>query len=276
MTSTSDGSIWVNGGNEIQKITSGGVVTQYPVPSGRSVTALGVGSDGDVWFTELQHCPPQCYKRRMFGKITLGGTITEYNYYNHRSTFIGEDMVMGHDGALYTIYGAYGKMLRILPNGTTQEVDGAGVGGSTLIAGPRGDFYTIGLHAALYEGGPNMSAHFLQQPPNGPDARDLVLASDGNIWITQQNLNSIAVYLRHQIRPVPTSISVGVGNSQSLSISETKYDEGWQVVSSNPSIASVSMVSMTQYNVTGVSTGSCSIVITDTMGNQRAVPVTVN
>jgi hypothetical protein len=276
LAATSDGDIWANGGNDIQRITGGGVVSEFPIPSNGTALKLATGSDGNVWFTAQQPCPQNCYEHHPYGRITASGAIKMYNYGDARFGFTG-DMVLGGDGALYAVIGRFGPLARIAPDGSLTFVQGPnGYEATILVAGHPGDFFELGRNADIFEGGPSISPHFVARPPNGDVGRDMVYASDGNLWITQPNLNSIAVYLRHRIKPVPVSISVTVGNSEQLSIHEQDYSGGWQVTSTDPTIATVAKISSTQYNVTGVKAGSCSILITDTKNNQLAVPVTVN
>jgi streptogramin lyase len=276
LAATSDGSLWANsgGGIDLQKITSTGVTTEFPVPSGRPVMAVATGSDGNVWFTEQNRCPPQCFNHRVYGKIDGTGSINEYTWIHPHKGFSGR-LVLGPDGDLYTFYGD-GYLLRIAPDGSPTPVFGPG-GVAELVAGRIDVFFSLTSSGGLSEGGPSAPFNFLGWPPNGrKTARSMALAGDGNLWITQGSLNTIAIYLRHRIKPVPTSISVTVGNSEQLNIHEQSYSGGWQVTSTDPTIATVTMISNTQYSVFGVKSGTCSVLITDTKNNQLAVPVAVN
>ena len=38
--------------NKIGRITTAGVVTQFPLPAGNTPTSITAGPDGNLWFTE--------------------------------------------------------------------------------------------------------------------------------------------------------------------------------------------------------------------------------
>jgi virginiamycin B lyase len=58
-------------GNQIGRITTGGAIIEYPVPTASSWPyGITAGPDGNLWFTE--------YNVSQVGRITTGGAITEY------------------------------------------------------------------------------------------------------------------------------------------------------------------------------------------------------
>jgi len=104
-----DGALWFaeNGASKVGRITTDGVVTEYPLPTGHGAPiSITVGPDGALWFTEsdpTKHC---------IGRITTDGVITEY--------------------PLAAVYGA--------PTGITSGPDGAvwfTENGANLIGGSR-------------------------------------------------------------------------------------------------------------------------------------------
>ena len=96
---------------------------------------------------------------------------------------------------------------------------------------------------------------------------------DRNMWLGS---GPLYVYLWREISSVPASIEVQVGQSAPLAVSEKNTNQ-MQVsaISNDPSIATVSG-SEPSFSVTGVSTGSTSITLSDPIGNILNVPVTVN
>ena len=80
--------------NEIGRITTGGVVTEYPIPDCQQPTRIGItaGPDGALWFTEI----PSGNK---IGRITTAGLITEYPVPTANSYPCG--ITAGPDGALW-------------------------------------------------------------------------------------------------------------------------------------------------------------------------------
>jgi len=78
--------------NNIARITTAGVVTEYPIPAAScSPTGITAGPDGALWFTE--------YNGNHIGRITTAGAITEYPLPKPLSgpTYI----TAGPDGALW-------------------------------------------------------------------------------------------------------------------------------------------------------------------------------
>src|SRR5437764_110986 len=70
----SDGSLWFTespGGLEpvatIGRITTAGVVTEFPVAGTQSANGIVAGPDGALWFTEIE--------RGAIGRITTAGSI---------------------------------------------------------------------------------------------------------------------------------------------------------------------------------------------------------
>jgi hypothetical protein len=68
-----DGNLWFAMGyvSKVGKITTAGVITEYPIASGGTAEFISSGPDGNVWFTEASF--------DKIGKITPAGVITEYS-----------------------------------------------------------------------------------------------------------------------------------------------------------------------------------------------------
>src|SRR6266536_2249175 len=58
-------------GDQIGRITVGGAVTEFPIPTAFAApTGIKTGPDGNIWFTE--------YSTDKIGRITLSGTVSEF------------------------------------------------------------------------------------------------------------------------------------------------------------------------------------------------------
>src|SRR2546430_14643131 len=71
-----DGNLWITdaGQNSIDRFTLSGTVTAYPLPTANVIpNEITVGPDGKLWFLEYNGAPTV-----KIGKITTGGTVTEY------------------------------------------------------------------------------------------------------------------------------------------------------------------------------------------------------
>jgi streptogramin lyase len=68
-----DGNVWFTeeAGNRIGRITPGGTITEFPIPSANSQpVAIVTGPDGNLWFAEQD--------TTALGRITASGAITEF------------------------------------------------------------------------------------------------------------------------------------------------------------------------------------------------------
>jgi len=89
----SDGALWFTepGANKIGRITTAGTITEYAIPTSRSVpVGIAAGSDGALWFAEGIG--------NKIRRVTTAGTFTEYVIPTSPGTPIG--IAAGPDGAL--------------------------------------------------------------------------------------------------------------------------------------------------------------------------------
>ena len=83
------------------------MITEFPLPTAGSQPRDGIasGADGNIWFTE--------YAGNRIGRITPGGTITEFAIPSPNSQPIG--IAAGPDGNLWFTEQAGNKIGRISP-----------------------------------------------------------------------------------------------------------------------------------------------------------------
>jgi streptogramin lyase len=139
ITSGPDGALWFTevSGNRIMRITTGGAMTAYPLPTPSSVPwEITAGPDGALWFTELG--------ANRIGRITTGGAITEFQL-THDSRPSG--ITSGPDGALWftEFHGREGpdvgnRIGRITTSGSVTEFPLASErsGPRDIVTGPDG------------------------------------------------------------------------------------------------------------------------------------------
>ena len=73
ITTGADGALWFTerAGTKIGRITTAGVITEFPVPTAASQPiGIAAGSDDALWFTEETG--------NKIGRITTAGVITEF------------------------------------------------------------------------------------------------------------------------------------------------------------------------------------------------------
>jgi len=87
-----DGALWFTerSADKIGRITIGGVVTEYPLPSNEGPLGITVGPDGALWFTETAGA---------IGRITTAGIVTEYQLRDAEA--FPWSITAGSDGALW-------------------------------------------------------------------------------------------------------------------------------------------------------------------------------
>ena len=136
ITAGPDGALWFTEaiGNQIGRITTAGVVIEYPVATADSEPwGITTGADGALWFTE--------WDGDKIGRITTAGVITEYRLPTFPSTPYG--ITAGADGALWFTENNTNKIGRITTAGVITEYP-IGVGSPWgITALPEGDLWFV-------------------------------------------------------------------------------------------------------------------------------------
>ena len=129
-----DGALWFTEtlGQKIGRITTNGVVTEYPVSLGTNLQGITVGPDGALWF---------CIEgRSRIGRITTNGVITQYPLTAGRFPL---NISTGPDGALWiTLFFGDARLARMTTNGTvTENVLQPGATPYSIVTGPDGHLW---------------------------------------------------------------------------------------------------------------------------------------
>lgn len=278
ITTASDGSIWMirapGSDNEaIAKISPDGTgYTEYP--HGQSNDYLGLitsGPDGNIWgFNGLPY--------RNVGLVrisTADGSIQDFP-----APSDAKSLVAMPDGGLWE-GNCQPYLTRFDTNGNAQQfpltLDGKPVAPCILAAGPSNQLYWAGqTHVLSF----NIYTHAVQR--YGALQRGIagtpLIGPDQNFWGQEccfDNQYELWVYLLHQVVAKPSSVTVQAGSSASLSVTEKRGPkQTFTAVSNNSAIATVSGSGHT-FTVTGVSVGSTTITVSDSIGNSLDVAVTV-
>ncbi|MDQ5858566.1 MAG: hypothetical protein M3542_09880 [Acidobacteriota bacterium] len=186
ITSGPDGALWFTETNvrKIGRITTAGVVTEFPVPG----TPLGItsGPDGALWFTESLESK--------IGRITVAGAITEYPVPGAAP----HDITLGNDGALWYTNPAGNAIGRITTAGVVTEfpLPNTESGPMRITAGPDGNMWfaelggnptNIGSRGAI--GRITPAGLITEFRSSIPEARPVAIVAgpDGNLWFTARN-----------------------------------------------------------------------------------------
>jgi hypothetical protein len=114
ITTGPDGALWFteNGGNKIARITTAGVITEFPIPTADSnPTGITAGPDGALWFAEAS--------ADKIGRITTEGVITEFPI---TAGSFPTDITTGPDGALWFPEYHAGQIGRINDHGSAYGI----------------------------------------------------------------------------------------------------------------------------------------------------------
>ncbi|MGC2196746.1 MAG: Ig-like domain repeat protein [Terriglobales bacterium] len=183
-----DGALWFTTWNSIWRLTTVGVMTEYPLPDdgifyphGRGATDITTGPDGALWFTE-----GAAYK---IGRITTAGVISEYPLSNDHSP---QRIATGSDGALwFTEF--IDRIGRITVDGTISEFQLTPCAGTCgrypngITAGPDGALWFTDLgdgriHSITTAG--LVSDYGRPSSPYGLQPGDIISGPEGALWLT--------------------------------------------------------------------------------------------
>jgi streptogramin lyase len=201
--------VWMPGqSNQIDRITPGGVITEFAIPTPESEPAgITGGPDGNVWFTETSG--------NKIGKIAPDGTITEFPLPIPGSLPFG--ITSGPDGNLWFTEAGASRLGRITPDGTITEF-ATPRPALNLTTGPDGNlWFTAGSVIAGLPGGiPRVTAGSVvarlvmpggrceheeegitefpmpRGSPSGSEAFAISGGPDGNIWFTQPMSSTVS------------------------------------------------------------------------------------
>jgi hypothetical protein len=233
------------------------------------------GPDGNLWLVGWQGSGYPVFAARV---LVSDGSATYYQLPDSPTNFLG-GVSAGADGGVWIPIGdPYYEIVRIDPvTGTITKYSISSnfdVDGPKIVSGPNRLLYFHAYKDAIMEFDPftkRITGHITTA--NTQCGKTFAGGSDGQLWVTGSA--EMCVYLLHPIVPVPASITVSVGASTGLTVSEPKsFQKNFTVVSNNPNIATVTGSGMS-FTVYGVSVGSTTLTVSDKVENSLAVPVTV-
>jgi hypothetical protein len=180
----------------IGSVTPEGVVSKFPLPSGKSTQLPGVsrpagiatGSDGALWFAEQG---TNSNGQHLIGRMTTGGQVTYYAIPTPAA--VPTSVVLGSDGNIWFTEPGANKIGRITPQGSITEF-------------PVPDV-SAGLHAAVL----------------GPDGNIWFTAPEGVLgWITP---SGVVRTTRPELVLGAAPMSLGGGSGQDLLFTEPRRFE---------------------------------------------------
>jgi streptogramin lyase len=183
-----DGSAWFvegSGSGSIGKVTTSGVVTEYPVPAGSYLQSITAGPDGNMWFT---------MDNNAVGYITPSGSITTFATTHDSPTGI----TAGPDGNLwFTMWSGY--IGKVTTSGVITEYRIPAPGSNStqprnIVTGPDGALWFTQSTDPSRIGRITTNGDISQfsiSDANIDTPYDITVGSDGALWWTNNSDNYI-------------------------------------------------------------------------------------
>jgi len=184
-----DGNMWFGGGcsgtlvvfcnDHIGRITTAGVITNFPLPTANAGCAgIAAGSDGALWFTEND--------ANKIGRITTSGVVSEYPIPTVNSG--PGPIVNGPDGALWFTEFGGNKIGRVTVSGSITEYTIPTASGWPLgiAVGSDGALWFAESNAHKI-GRVTTSGSFTEYTRPGENLAYIASGPDGALWFTTNN-----------------------------------------------------------------------------------------
>jgi virginiamycin B lyase len=183
----SDGALWfTEGSGKIGRITTAGVITEFPLAAGSMPATITAGPDGALWFTEAGS--------NKIGRITTAGAITEFPINSTSNKPLPFNITVGADGRLWFTefnQNAIGVISRFDTAATEFPAGGSSASVPTL-------GITSGPDAAIWfttNDGVVVKSFIFNQSFNIPTSNTQSLAiargPDGALWFTEFNSDKV-------------------------------------------------------------------------------------
>jgi streptogramin lyase len=179
------------GGRKVGRITTAGVITEFPIANAQALIGIASGSDGNLWFTDM-----------MAGKVghisTSGTNVVQFSV--GAGTY-PEGIAAGPDGNLWFVEqkssGSYkiaqistaGKITAFstgVSAGTFQAFPAAGYAFAAITAGPDGNLWFVNpQNLTNYQVGRITTSGVVTFFPTLDLPISLTLGPDGNLWLME-------------------------------------------------------------------------------------------
>lgn len=186
-----DGNLWFTeqSSNDIGRITTAGVVTEFPISSNAAPWGIVEGPDGNMWFTDSSSTASA------IGRITPSGEVTLFSS-GLSPASQPEGITVGPNGNLWFTEFAASKIGEISTAGVISEHSlVTGSGPTSIVLGPGGNlWFTEQTGNRIGETSP--SGEVLNEFTTGITASSspfaIATGTDGNLWFSEMTGNAIA------------------------------------------------------------------------------------
>jgi streptogramin lyase len=187
-------------------------VTEFPLPTANAGPAgITLGPDGALWFVE--------YSGNKIGRITTGGTITEFPLpaHNYGSNGGPQAIVTGSDGNLWYLINDDSGVIpqpivgRMTPQGVVAEfpvpiAQGTQPFAHNIAPGPDGALWFTLVEAAVGRITVDGTITILPVVPSAAHAVGITAGPDGALWFTDASASAAAIG-----RITPTGVASSFG-----------------------------------------------------------------
>lgn len=187
ITAGPDGNLWFTEfwSDRIGRMTTGGVLTEFPIAGGSGARGIVAGPDGNLWFVESSRIRPA------IGRMTTAGAVTEYVLRQGPSDVTPEAIVVGPDRNLWFTQtlgpAAQENVGRITPAGVVAYFSlPAGSSAQGLASGPDGNIWFTDSGGNTI--GRMSPAGVLRQfalPRRNAQPDGIAAGPDGRMWFTE-------------------------------------------------------------------------------------------
>jgi virginiamycin B lyase len=174
-----DGALWCTAlGSRIDRITTAGVITHFPVVPSGTPTGIAAGPDGNIWFTDVVS--------DRIGRITPAGAMTFFPLPTPGGAV--SRIATGPDGNLWFTEGQANKIGKITTGGIVTEfvIPTASSGPFGITAGPDGNvWFTENNASRIGRITPAGTITEFPTPTIGNSPWGITAGPDGNVWFVE-------------------------------------------------------------------------------------------
>lgn len=207
-----DGALWFTeqAASKIGRITTAGVITEYPTPTVGQPTGITSGPDGNLWFVEQA--------ANNIGRITTAGVVTEFPIPTPTAQCVG--ITAGPDGALWFTENTTNKIGRITTGGVITEfpIPTSGAHPSGIVTGSDGALWFSEYGGVGYSGiGRITTGGSITEFPIVAGSRPVWITAgpDGALWFGESGGVAVGRMTTAGVRtdftvPSPSASAVGI------------------------------------------------------------------
>jgi len=180
ITTGPDGALWfTEAGGKIARITTQGIITEFPIKGDGILHSITTGPDGALWFTE--------FTSKKIGRIPTTDTadnlqLIEFAVPESSGPF---GITTGPDGALWFTEGAGGKIGRITTAGVLTEFTIPTTKSGEITTGPDGALWFTDARGKIGRTTTTGAVTEFTIPTENSGPGGITTGPDGALWFTQ-------------------------------------------------------------------------------------------